>query len=209
MCRLTLAASQGVGANALLSGAEKPAGIISRPKVCSNQGKQHVVLFQVMTLLLTAQALPSGPRRDGKDNLMETYIKEQVKDEVAEDPDLEKYIQEHIERRLGKRKALDVEPEPTAVRSEEDDLYIIPENLKACSCGKCASCLYFWKLNGGMPAAGACGQGGGGVHMADWCGRGAALPRPEAEEYRGDRGREEKAAGRKRGGGCPLVQWLP
>ena len=44
----------------------------------------------------------------------------------------EKYIEEQLRKRLGKRKDSDDPEQDGAERAEEDDLYSIPANLQVC-----------------------------------------------------------------------------
>eukprot|EP00884_Botryococcus_braunii_P022485 jgi/Botrbrau1/8920/Bobra.0148s0033.1 len=64
-----------------------------------------------------------GPSKE----LLEAYVKEKAADPAAEDPEMEKYIEQQLAKRLGRSAAKAAEVAP---RSEEDDLYVIPENLR-------------------------------------------------------------------------------
>ncbi|CAK0781381.1 hypothetical protein CVIRNUC_005359 [Coccomyxa viridis] len=75
------------------------------------------------------ESLQTGARGPQTD-LMESYVKEQRHDDAERDPEMEKYIEEQLRKRLGKRKDSDDPEQDGAERAEDDDLYSIPANLQ-------------------------------------------------------------------------------
>ena len=61
---------------------------------------------------------------------MEAYVKEESKDDLEMDPEMEKYIEAQLAKRLGRRKPSETADAGNAARTEEDELYSIPENLR-------------------------------------------------------------------------------
>lgn len=59
--------------------------------------------------------------------VMGGYIKEQVKDKAESDPEREKFIQEQLDKRLGRNNTL---PETEGPTSRADDMYAIPAALR-------------------------------------------------------------------------------
>ncbi|KAK9914818.1 hypothetical protein WJX75_000921 [Coccomyxa subellipsoidea] len=83
---------------------------------------------------LTAQVQQAGAMsalREGQSDLMEAYVKEESKDDLEMDPEMEKYIEAQLAKRLGRQKPSEIEDVGDAARTDEDDLYSIPENLRA------------------------------------------------------------------------------
>lgn len=77
------------------------------------------------------QARVVSALREGNSNLMEAYVKEESKEGHEIDPEMEKYIEAQLAKRLGRRKPSEFADAADVARTEEDELYSIPENLRA------------------------------------------------------------------------------
>ncbi|KAK9841009.1 hypothetical protein WJX81_005270 [Elliptochloris bilobata] len=107
-------------------------------------------LLQDAKLLHKARARPSGLSAEvllssavvedgveelgathGNSELLESYVKEKVKEVEALDPEMEKYVETQLAKRLGRSKDATENVPVDAQTREDQELYGVPENLKA------------------------------------------------------------------------------
>ncbi|CAL5221323.1 g3497 [Coccomyxa viridis] len=80
--------------------------------------------------LLSESGAIQGGAEGHHSELMDTYIKETKRDDTERDPEMEKYIEEQLRKRLGKRRDSEEGEGEENGNAEEDDLYTIPANLQ-------------------------------------------------------------------------------
>ncbi|KAK9810647.1 hypothetical protein WJX73_007312 [Symbiochloris irregularis] len=64
------------------------------------------------------------------DELLTSYVREEKREVGTADPEMEKFIEEQMEQRLGRKRAADPAAQVTEADRDEQDLYVTPEELK-------------------------------------------------------------------------------
>lgn len=102
--------------------------VLEDTKLMHKQKKRRAGLDAVR--LLGEGGSIQGGQEGHHSELMDSYVKEQKRDDAERDPEMEKYIEEQLRKRLGKRRDSEASEDEQNGLAEEDDLYTIPANLQ-------------------------------------------------------------------------------